>query len=205
MAGQGNHADGERAAAGAVQGGVKVPRFDYHKYLHGGAAGRRELVHGFGDALRDHGCARLQGHGEVNDAVAAAAIGADLLAALEGYFGLPAAALQGLAEGGAELVVGAGETEAGERGAGESTPASRALLVLVPEVRPGVQVRRAGGEWARVAANRGELLALPGEGLARVTAGIAAAAGLRLPEGTAAWRVCAPAGAELSPRPEFGR
>ena len=190
-AGDAGRAGGERAPA---RGGGKVPRVDYHKYLHGGAAGRRELVHGFGDALREHGCARLQGHGEVPDAAAAAAVGAELLAALEEYFGLPAAALQGLVEAGAER---SASGEAGEPARG------RSLLVLVPEVPPGVRVRPAGGEWSAVSANPGELLAVPGAALARLTGGVVPAVALALPDGTVAWRICSPAGAELSPRAEF--
>lgn len=186
-------AAGERAPA---RGGGKVPRVDYHKYLHGGAAGRRELVHGFGDALREHGCARLQGHGEVGDAATAAAVGGELLAALEDYFGLPAAALQELAEGGAERVDLGVESGIGER-------AERVLLVLVPEVAQGAAIRLGGAEWSRVSANRGELLAVPGAGLSRLTAGVVPAAEARLPAGCVAWCICAPAGAALAPRPEF--
>jgi hypothetical protein len=188
----------ERAGAGSR--GAKVPRFDYAKYLHGGAAGRRELVHGFGDALREHGGARLQGQGEVRDAAAASAVGAELLAALEDYFGLPAAALQGLMEGGAERVAG-GEDAGAAATAAERD--SRSLLLLVPEVPAGTRLRHGEAEWSPVSANPGEMLVVPGGGLARLTAGVVPAAAARLPAGTAAWCVCAPAGVELSARPEF--
>ena len=183
-------AGGERAGTRAA---AKVPRFDYAKYLHGGAAGRRELVHGFGDALREHGCARLQGQGDIAGAAAAASLGGELLAALEEYFGLPAAALQGLVEAGAEPVGGDDAADVGER----------TLLVLVPRVPAGARVRMGSGDWSAVSANPAELLAVPGPALARLTAGIVPAAGVGLPEGAMAWRVCAPAGVALSPRPEF--
>lgn len=193
---------GGRAAP--VARAAKVPRFDYARYLHGGAAGRRELVHGFGDALREHGCARLQGHGEVGEAAAASAVGAELLAALEDYFGLPPAALQGLMEGGAERVEAGGpKGSAATATVAAEEQAGRSLLLLVPEVPAGTELRRGVTDWTPVSASRGEMLVVPGPGLARLTAGVVPFVEARLPTGTAAWCVCAPAGAELSPRPEF--
>jgi hypothetical protein len=181
---------GGEVPGGKVPGG-KLPRVDYGKYLRGGAAGRRALVDGLGDALREVGCARLQGHGSAAGALAASELGHGLLGALEGYFGLPPGALRDLAPGGA---VRAG---AGHEGV--------ALLLLVPEVPAGLAVRLPGGPWVEATANPGELLAVSGEGLRRLTGGVLPAAEAHLPAGTLAWRLDAAAGAELGVRPEFAR
>ena len=181
----------ERAGQGVARGAGagKVPRVDYDKYLRGGAAGRRALVDGLGDALREVGCGRLQGHGRVGDAAAATELGRGLLAALESYFGLSGGALVDLAGGGATTA------EEGREGA--------ALLLLVPEVPRGVEVRAGDGDWMAAAANPGELLVVAGAALAILTGGVLPAAEARLPEGTSAWWLRAPVDADLAVRPEF--
>jgi isopenicillin N synthase-like dioxygenase len=170
---------------------AKVPRLDYEKYLRGGAAGRRELVDGFGDALREMGCARVQGHGAVgDDAAALTGVAHGLLAAVEAYFGLAAGALAGRAA--PALAAG---------GARHHRPVDAALLTLIPALPSGLQVR-AGGDWQPVAANPGELLVVPGPALAALTGGIVSAAELRGLGEAPAWCLSATA-AVTEPLPEF--
>jgi hypothetical protein len=171
----------------------KIPRVDYDKYLRGGAAGRRALVDGFGDALREHGCARLQGHGvQPGEETALAEVARGLLAALESYFGLPEGAL------------GAPAATALRPRVASGAPADAVLLTVAFFVPGALQLRRAGGEWQPATGNPGELLVVPGPALARLTSSVVAASELRGAPLGAAWNLSASAVA-LEVRPEFAR
>jgi isopenicillin N synthase-like dioxygenase len=169
----------------------KVPRVDYEKYLRGGAAGRRTLVDGLGDALREQGCARVQGHGLAagDPGGGLAEVGRELLAAIEAYFGLPTGSLL--------------EVAAAELRPHQESPAAAVLLTLVPEVASGLQVRRGGGQWQPVAANPGELLVVPGAALASLTGGIVPVVELRAPSPVTGLWCLASRRATPPPRPEF--
>jgi hypothetical protein len=169
-----------------VAEGRKVPRIDFGKYRGGRAAGRREAVAILGDSLREFGCVRVQGHlpeggsGAPADAAALRPIADGVLEALADYFGLSLDAF-GLTAGEA-MVPARGEpaSGSGDPDLSELAPVP-GLLVLVPEVAPGVAVRGPDGSWLPVSAHPGELLAVSGAAVASLTAGRIPAAGLRWP------------------------
>ena len=59
----------------------KLPRVDLRKFLAGGVAGRREAVALVGDALREEGAVRVEGHAAA-DVDGLVEIGVHLLTAL---------------------------------------------------------------------------------------------------------------------------
>ena len=166
----------------------KLPRVDLRKFLAGGVAGRREAVTLVGDAWREEGIVRVEGHGAV-DADGLAEVGVHLLAALADYFGLaPNAFAVGIASP-----------------ADGWSPETDVLLVVLASVPPGTELRAAGAaEWRPIAAHPGELAAVPGAGLASLTGGVVPAAMVRWPDGaTQAVALSAPPGATLSALAEF--
>ncbi|HEV8631085.1 MAG TPA: hypothetical protein VGV61_12270 [Thermoanaerobaculia bacterium] len=175
----------------------KLPRVDLRKYLAGGVAGRREVVALIGDALRESGGVRIEGHDVAVDDHAAVAVVADhLLEALAEYFGLEAGTFLGAA-GATASTAGAVAIADVLRGA---------LLVVLPAVPAGAEVRSLEGAWTPVAARPGELLAVPGGALCLLTGNVVPAAALRWrdAEGVRAVVVAPRAAAELRPLAEFG-
>jgi hypothetical protein len=146
-----------------------VPRVDLRKFLAGGVAGRREAVALVGDALREEGAVRVEGH-EGEGEAALATVASHLLAALEDYFGLATGAFQA---GGARAI------EPPRSGAGDGT-----LIVVLGGVPPGTEIEVPGNPPRPVAAHPGELLAAPGPALSRLTGGVVSAASVRWPAGT---------------------
>ena len=166
----------------------KLPRVDLRKFLAGGVAGRREAVALVGDALREDGAVRVEGHGAA-DADGLAEVGVHLLAALADYFGLAPNA----------FAVGVASPAEGW------SPEPEVLLVILAGVPDGTELRSAGAaEWRSITAHPGELAAVPGAALAVLTGGVVSAAMVRWPEGaTHAVALSAPPGATLSALPEF--
>jgi len=166
----------------------KLPRVDLRKFLAGGVAGRREAVALVGDALREEGAVRVEGHGAA-DADGLVEVGIHLLAALADYFGLAPNA----------FAVGVASPAEGW------SPEPDVLLVVLAGVPPGTELRAGGAEaWRPIAAHPGELAAVPGAALAALTGGVVPAAMVRWPDGaTNAVALSAPPGATLSALPEF--
>jgi len=166
----------------------KLPRVDLRKFLAGGVAGRREAVALVGDALRDEGAVRVEGHG-ATDADGLVEVGVHLLAALADYFGL------------APNAFGVGVASPAEGW----SPEPDVLLVVLGGVPPGTELRPAGAdEWRPITAHPGEIAAVPGAALAALTGGVVPAAMVRWPEGgTHAVALAAAPGATLSALPEF--
>jgi hypothetical protein len=166
----------------------KLPRVDLRKFLSGGVAGRREAVALVGDALREEGVVRVEGHGAA-DADGLAEVGVHLLAALADYFGLAPNA----------FAVGVASPAEGW------SPEPDVLLVVLAGVPEGTELRAAGAdEWRPITAHPGEIAAVPCAALATMTGGVVPAAMVRWPEGaTHAVALSAPPGATLSALPEF--
>lgn len=167
----------------------KLPRLDLRKFLGGGVAGRREAVTLVGDALREEGAVRVEGH-ESADQAGLAAVGGHLLAALADYFGL------------AEDAFGAGVASPVEPPFSEAS--TEALLVVLGGVPAGTELRVASETWRPVSAHTGELLAAPGVALAALTHGVVRAAGLRWPgDATVAVALAVPSGEAVAALPQF--
>ncbi|HXT21046.1 MAG TPA: hypothetical protein VN811_16165 [Thermoanaerobaculia bacterium] len=166
----------------------KLPRVDLRKFLSGGVAGRREAVTLVGDALREEGVVRVEGHG-ASGPDALAEVGVHLLAALADYFGLAPNA----------FAVGVASPAEGW------SPEPEVLLVVLAGVPAGTELRPAGAdEWRPITAHPGELAAVPGAALAALTGGVVPAAMVRWPDdATQAVALSAPPGATLSALPEF--
>ena len=166
----------------------KLPRVDLRKFLTGGVAGRREAVALVGDALREEGAVRVEGHGAA-DADGLAEVGVHLLAALADYFGLAPNA----------FAVGVASPAEGW------SPEPDVLLVVLAGVPDGTELRAAGaGEWRPITAHPGELAAVPGAALAVLTGGVVSGAMVRWPDGaTRAVALSAPPGSTLAALPEF--
>jgi isopenicillin N synthase-like dioxygenase len=166
----------------------KLPRVDLRKFLSGGVAGRREAVSLVGDALREEGVVRVEGHGAA-DADGLAEVGVHLLAALADYFGL------------APNAFAVGVASPAEGWSAEPD----VLLVVLAGVPPGTELRPAGAdEWRTITAHPGELAAVPCAALATMTGGVVPAAMVRWAEGaTHAVALSAPPGATLTALPEF--
>ncbi|HEV8237751.1 MAG TPA: hypothetical protein VGS57_00110 [Thermoanaerobaculia bacterium] len=166
----------------------KLPRVDLRKFLAGGVAGRREAVTLVGDALREEGAVRVEGHG-ATDADGLVEVGIHLLAALADYFGLAPNA----------FAVGVASPAEGW------SPEPDVMLVVLAGVPEGTELRADGAtEWRPITAHPGEIAAVPGAALAALTGGVVAAAMVRWPEGaTQAVALSAPPGAQLSALPEF--
>jgi hypothetical protein len=145
-----------------------MSRLDLRKLVDGGVAGRRESIAIVGDALREEGGVRVEGYAGADGAVdgdrvaTMSAVAGRLLEAMAEYFGLSDASFAA-ATGAAVAVDGEAATRA---------VLARSLLVVVPEVPAGIEVRRAVEGWALVAAKTGEILVLPGDGLATLTCGV---------------------------------
>ena len=154
-----------------------MSRLDLRKLVDGGVAGRRESVAVVGDALREEGGVRVEGYagvdggGEGDRVAAMSAVAGRLLAAMAEYFGLSDASFA--AASGAAVDV---EGEAAARAV-----LARSLLVVVPEVPAGAEVRRSVEGWVPVAARAAEILVLPGDGLATLTGGVVPPSDLRWP------------------------
>jgi len=165
----------------------KLPRVDLRKFLAGGVAGRREAVTLVGDALREEGAVRVEGHGAA-DADGLVEVGIHLLAALADYFGLAPNA----------FAVGVASPAEGW------SPEPDVLLVVLAGVPPGTELRATGADWRPITAHPGEIAAVPGAALATLTGGVVPAAMVRWPDGaTQAVALAAPPGATLSALPEF--
>jgi isopenicillin N synthase-like dioxygenase len=141
-----------------------MSRLDMRKLVDGGVAGRRESVAVVGDALREEGGVRVEGYADVDGVVGdraamMSAVAQRLLEAMAEYFGL--------AEASFEATPGIAVAVDGE--AATRAVLARSLLVVVPEVPAGVEVRRAVEGWVPVAARPGEILVLPGDALATFT------------------------------------
>jgi hypothetical protein len=173
------------SASAAVR---KLPRVDLRKFLAGGVAGRREAVTLVGDALREEGAVRVEGHGAV-DTDGLVEVGIHMLAALADYFGLaPNAFAVGVAS------------------PAEGWPHEQdVLLVVLAGVPEGTELRTAGAaDWRPITAHPGEIAAVPGAALASLTGGVVPAAMVRWPDdATQAVALSAPPGATLSALPEF--
>lgn len=175
----------------------KVPRIDWGKYRGGRAAGRREAVAVLGDSLRELGCVRVQGYAEAAAGVAGgaalSAVAHGVLEALAAYFGLPETSFETAAA--ADLAAAA---------EGDPAAAADLLLLLFPEVPPGLAVRRPEGEWSEVSAHPGELLVVAGAALARLTAGRVVAPALRWPaSGAGCWSLAVARGRPVEPLAAF--
>jgi len=166
----------------------KLPRVDLRKFLDGGVAGRREAVALVGDALREEGAVRVEGHG-ATDTDGLVEVGIHMLAALADYFGLAPNA----------FAVGVASPAEGW------SPEPEVLLVVLAGVPDGTELRAASAaNWRPITAHPGEIAAVPGAGLASLTGGVVPAAMVRWPEGaTQAVALSAPPGATLSALPEF--
>jgi len=161
----GEHGD---EAARRAPAAAKLPRIDLRKLTAAGVAARREAVAVLGDALREQGGVRVEGHGaEAGEAAVLAIVADHLLEALAEYFGLDARAFVD--------AVGALAGSAGMVGLAAQVP--RALLVLVPDAPPPLEVRGGeGGAWAAAGARAGELVVLSGGALHALTGGVVPAA-----------------------------
>lgn len=163
----------------------KIPRIDLEDYRSGDASARRGAVADGGDALRVIGALRLLGHGvsagpdESRGASVAASsrqdalrdVAAVVLRLLADYFGLP--------EDGFSRRMGEhGWSRVSPRdGLEEPVPP---LLVLVPgpESSP-LEVEGREGPRALSGAREGELVAIPGSSLSRLTDGVMPEVSLR--------------------------
>jgi len=166
----------------------KLPRMDLRKFLAGGVAGRREAVALVGDALREEGAVRVEGHG-ADDTDGLVEVGIHLLAALADYFGLAPNA----------FAVGVASPAEGW------SPEPEVMLVVLAGVPEGTELRAAGADdWRPITAHPGEIAAVPGAALASLTGGVVPAAMVRWPDAaTQAVALSAAPGATLSPLPEF--
>jgi isopenicillin N synthase-like dioxygenase len=179
---------------GTGGGERKLPRVDLRKLLGGEVAGRREAVTLIGDALREQGAVRIEGHrapdpggGDERDALAA--VGEQLLVALADYFGLRADAF------------GSGRTAMADAAGATGRPA---LLVVLAGVPAGTELRAGSEPWRVASAHPGELLAVPGPALALLTGGVVAAAAVRWPpDATLGVALVPDPGAALDPLAAF--
>ena len=166
----------------------KLPRVDLRKFLDGGVAGRREAVALVGDALREEGAVRVEGHG-ATDADGLTEVGIHLLSALADYFGLAPNA----------FALGVASPAEGW------SPEPDVMLVILAGVPDGTELRAAGADdWRPITAHPGEIAAVPGAALASLTGGVVPAAMVRWPEdGTHAVALSTAPGVTLSALPEF--